>query len=162
MNFAFSPEQEEFRDVLARFVEERCPIEKVRRAIESEPGYDTGAWQQMVEELGLAGIAIPEAYGGQGFSFLELGLALEQLGRNLAGGPLFATACLAAQAILNAGSEEDKQELLPAIAAGRTIATLGVAEGNASITPNVIETVCARNGGEWSVSGTKTYVINDA
>ncbi len=160
MNFAFSPEQEEFRDVLARFVEQRCPIEKVRRAIESEPGYDTGAWQQMVEELGLAGIAIPEAYGGQGFSFLELGLALEQLGRNLAGGPLFATACLAAQAILNAGNEEDKQELLPEIAAGRTIATLGVAEGNASITPDAIAAVCTRNGGEWSVSGTKTYVIN--
>ena len=88
MNFAFSAEREAFRGVLARFVEDRCPLESVRRLAEAGTGHDEAAWKRMNEELGLAGVAIPEAYGGQGFGFLELGLALEQLGRNLAGGPL--------------------------------------------------------------------------
>ena len=106
MNFAFSDEQEEFRSMLARFVEAQYPIENIRRLTETESGYDESTWKRMNAELGIAGVAIPEAHGGQGFTILELGLALEQLGRHLAGGPLFATACLAAPAILAAGSED--------------------------------------------------------
>ena len=160
MNFAFSPEQEEFRTMLARFAAERCSLEHTRRISETDSGYDAELWKQMAQELGLTGVAIPESYGGQGYSYLELGLALEQLGRTLAGGPLFATCCLAAPAIVNAGSEDDKKELLPGIAAGKTIATLAVSEGSAQTQPSTITATCRESGGQWQVSGAKSYVVD--
>lgn len=160
MNFAFSAEQEEFRSMLARFVEAQYPIENIRSLTETESGYDESKWKRMNAELGIAGVAIPEAHGGQGFTVLELGLALEQLGRNLAGGPLFATACLAAPAILAAGSEDDRNELLPAIADGSTIATLAFSERDGHFDGQSIQATCAQDGDGWTVSGTKSWVID--
>ena len=131
MDFAFSEEQDEFREMLLRFIEEKAQTSDVRRMAESEEGFDRALWKQMAEELGLQGVAIPEAYGGQGFSFLELGIALEEMGRVLLPSPFYASACLAASAILAAGSEDQKAELLPGIAGGTCIASLAVAEPGA-------------------------------
>ena len=100
MDFAFSDEQDEFRAVVRRFVEERWSTTEVRRLAETPAGFDRGVWKQMGAELGLLGLAIPEAHGGQGFGFLEVGIALEELGRQLAGGPYLASAVLATQALL--------------------------------------------------------------
>ena len=102
MDFAFSDEQEAFRETLRRFFEEKCPASEVFRLMETDAGYDAGVWKQMGEELGLQGLLIPEAYGGQGFGFLELGIALEEMGRVLLPSPFYASACLAANAILAA------------------------------------------------------------
>ena len=79
MDFAFSEEQDEFRAMLRRFLEERWSIADVRKLAETPAGYDRGVWKQMAEELGLQGLAIPEAHGGQGFGFLEVGIALEEI-----------------------------------------------------------------------------------
>ena len=87
MDFAFSEEQEAFREVLRRFGEERWSLAEVRRLLDTPEGYDRSVWKQMAEELGLQGLIVPETFGGQGFGFLELGIALEELGRQLAGGP---------------------------------------------------------------------------
>ena len=92
MDFAFSDEQEEFRTVVRRFVEERWPIAEVRKLAETPSGFDRGVWKQMAEELGLQGLAISEEHGGQGFGFLEVGIALEEMGRQLAGGPFLGCA----------------------------------------------------------------------
>ena len=124
MDFAFSEEQDEFRAVVRRFVEERWPVAEVRRLAETPAGFERGVWKQMGAELGLLGLAIPEAHGGQGFGFLEVGIALEELGRQLAGGPYLASAVLATQAILAAGDDAQRAEWLPALAAGRTAAHL--------------------------------------
>jgi len=136
MDFAFSEEQETFRETLRRFFEEACPVSELFRQIERQEAAGAGGdpapwrplWRRMAGELGLAGIAVPEAYGGQGFSFLELGIALEEAGRVLAPGPLFASACVGASALLAAGREEQRAALLPAVAAGDCIATLALAE----------------------------------
>ena len=128
MDFAFSEEQDEFREVLRRFFSEKAPSAEVRRMVELPGGHDPALWKQMGEELGLPGVHLPEAYGGQGFGFLELGIVLEEMGRVVLPSPLFASSVLAAGAIVNAGSEDDKQRLLPAIASGDEIATLAVAE----------------------------------
>ena len=69
MDFAFSEEQEEFREMLRRFFEEKASSADVRRTSESESGYDAAVWQQMAEELGLQGLHVPEEHGGQGFGF---------------------------------------------------------------------------------------------
>ena len=129
MNFAFSEEQDEFRELLRRFVSERWPVAESRRLAESERGYEPAVWTQMAEELGLQGLIVPEAYGGQGFGMLELGIALEEFGRELAGGPFFSSACLATLALRNCASEAECAELLPGLASGDAVATLGVQPG---------------------------------
>src|SRR3712207_338994 len=96
--------------------------------METEQGYDEAVWKQMGQELGLQGLAIPEEYGGQGFTFIELGIVLEEMGRVLLAAPFFSSAVLAANAILNAGTEEQKQALLPGIATGETIGALAFTE----------------------------------
>src|SRR5678816_1362717 len=101
MRFSFSAEQEEFRTTLRRALEARSPTKEVRRLMATEAGFERESWQKLNQELGLTGIHIPEAYGGQGFGFGELGIVLEEMGRNLLCAPYFSTAALAATAILN-------------------------------------------------------------
>ena len=128
MNFAFSEEQEELRRTVRQFLEAKSPETEVRRLMETTEGYDTSVWKQMGQELGLQGLAIPEEYGGQGFTFIELGIVLEEMGRVLLCAPYFASAVLAANAILNAGTDAQKSALLPGIASGDTIAALAFTE----------------------------------
>ncbi|MDH5738266.1 MAG: acyl-CoA/acyl-ACP dehydrogenase [Gammaproteobacteria bacterium] len=113
-----------FRDQVARFMSGKSPTTEVRRLMATDTGYDVGVWQQLCGELGLAGIAIPESYGGFGFGPVELGIVAEQMGRHLYCGPFFASAVMAAGALLMGGSEKAREALLPGIAAGTTIATL--------------------------------------
>ena len=87
--------------------------------METTEGYDPAVWKQMAQELGLQGLHIPEEYGGQGFTFVELGIVLEEMGRVLLCAPYFSTVVLAANAILNAGTDAQKGELLPGIAVRR-------------------------------------------
>jgi alkylation response protein AidB-like acyl-CoA dehydrogenase len=160
VDFAFSDEQDEFRRVVRRFVEERWSTAEVRRLAETPAGFDRAVWKQMGAELGLLGLAIPEAYGGQGFGFLEVGIALEELGRQLAGGPYLASAVLATQALLAAADPAQRAAWLPALAAGELMAALAVDEpggrpGLAGVTAS-----CRRVGGGWRVSGAKTAVLD--
>ena len=126
MQFSFTSEQEEFRSVLRRFLEEKSPPAVVRRLMETEAGWERESWRELNQLLGLTAVHIPEAYGGQGFGFVELGIVLEEMGRALLCAPYFASTVLAATAIMNAGTEAQKRELLPPIAAGDTVATLGL------------------------------------
>ena len=161
MNFAFSEEQDELRRTVRQFLEAKSPETEVRRLMETTEGYDPAVWKQMGQELGLQSIAIPEAYGGQGFSFIELGIVLEEQGRVLLCAPYFSSVVLAANAILNAGTEDQKKDLLPGIASGDTIATLAFTEPSgkwdaAGITMEATENV----GGEFTLSGEKMFVLD--
>ena len=128
MNFAFSDEQEQLRDAVRRFLETKSPSTEVRRLMETTEGYDPAVWSQMANELGLQSLHIPEEYGGQGFTFVELGIVLEEMGRVLLCAPYFSTVCLAANAIVNVATPEQSGELLDGIASGETIATLAFSE----------------------------------
>ena len=115
---------------MRKFLEAKSPESEVRRLMETTEGYDPAVWKQMANELGLQSLHIPEAYGGQGFTFVELGIVLEEQGRALLCAPYFSTVVLAANAILNVGTEDEKSALLPGIASGETIATLAFTEPN--------------------------------
>ena len=128
MKFSFTDEQEEYRSVLRRFLEDKSPTTEVRRLMETDEGCDPDVWRQLSQELGLTAIHIPEIYGGQGFGIGELAIAVEEMGRALLCAPFFASTVMAAPAIVKAGSEDQTQLVLPDIAAGETIATLAVAE----------------------------------
>jgi alkylation response protein AidB-like acyl-CoA dehydrogenase len=160
VNFAFSDEQEELRGTIRKFLEAKVPSSEVRRIMDTDEGSDELLWKQMSEELALPGMHVPEEYGGQGFTFVELGIVLQEMGRALAPSPYFATVCLAANAILNAGTEEQKRELLPAIAAGQRPATLAVAEPSGRWDAEGIAAEAVPDGDRFRLTGTKTYVID--
>jgi alkylation response protein AidB-like acyl-CoA dehydrogenase len=129
VNFAFSAEQETFREEIRRFVRERWPVSASRRLADDPRGFDPAVWRTMTRELGLAGLLVPESAGGSGCSMLELGIALEELGAELAGGPLFASACLGATALLAVADEGEQKELLPDLASGEAIVVLAHRDG---------------------------------
>ena len=116
MKFSFSDEQVEFRTALRRFLSDTSPSVETRRLMETDIGYDADVWRQMSQDLGLTAIHIPESYGGQGFGVSELAIATEEMGRALLCAPYFASTVLGATAIMHAGSEDQKQTLLPGIA----------------------------------------------
>ena len=124
MPVGFSEDQEQFRDVVARFLADKSPPTAVRRLMADPVGYDPAVWRQMSAELGLVGTHLPESYGGFGFGPVEQGIVAQELGRYLFCGPYFASAVMAGYAVLNAATEEQKTRLLADIASGGTIAAL--------------------------------------
>ena len=160
MQFSFTSEQEEFRSVLRRFLEDKSPATSVRRLMETETGWDRAAWVDLNQQLGLAAIHIPEVYGGQGFGFVELGIVLEEMGRALLCAPYFASTVLAATAIVNAGTEAQKRELLPAIADGTCVATLAFTEPNGRWDSSGVEATAVASGGTFKLDGVKSFVVD--
>ena len=88
MNFAFSEEQEELRNVVRQFLEAKASEAAVREQMETERGYDPDVWKQMAEQLGLQSLTIPEEFGGQGFGYVELIVVLEEMGKTLVCAPV--------------------------------------------------------------------------
>ncbi len=160
MQFGFTDEQVEFRSVLRRFMEDKSPTTEVRRLMETDAGCDPDIWRQISKDLGLTALHIPESYGGQGFGFIELGIALEEMGRALLCSPYFASTVLAATAILNAGTEEQKRALLPSIAAGDTIATLAFTEENGRWDGDGVGLTATASGGVYRLDGAKSFVLD--
>ena len=156
MQYAFSDEQEQLRDAVRRFLSDCSPPTEVRRLMATEQGYDARVWRQLCQDLALAGVHVPESHGGQGFSVVELAIVMEEMGRALLCAPYFASTVLAATAILNGGSEEDKNELLPTICAGERLATLAIAEPNGRWDLDGIE-LDAVNG---RLRGVKSHVVD--
>ena len=160
MKFSFSDEQQEFRSVVRRFLEDKSPSTAVRRLMETDKGYDPEVWQSLSRELGLTAVHIPEAYGGQGFGVSELAIAAEEMGRTLLCAPYFASTVLAATAILKAGTETQKQALLPTIASGTTIAALAVTEDDGRWDAAGVTTTATPSGGKYRLDGAKSFVID--
>jgi alkylation response protein AidB-like acyl-CoA dehydrogenase len=160
VNFAFSEEQEQLREAVRKFLEAKSPESEVRRLMETTEGYDPAVWKQMANELGLQSLHIPEEYGGQGFTFVELGIVLEEQGRALLCAPYFSTVVLAANAILNAGTDEEKGALLPGIASGETIATLAFTEPNGKWDADGITMEASESGDGYTLNGTKMFVLD--
>ena len=161
MQFAFTEEQQEFRSVLRRYFEETSPPQAVRRLMETEAGWDAGQWRQMNQQLGLCGVHVPEEYGGQGFSFVELSIVLEEMGRALVCAPYFASTVLAATAIMNAATPGQKTALLPPIVSGETIATLAFTEPSGAWEAGAVETTATSSAnGRYRLEGVKSFVLD--
>ena len=147
MNIGVSAEQQELRASVRRFLADRAPLARVRELMETADGSDPAVWQQAGAQLGLQGIAIPEEYGGAGFSFAEQAIVLEELGAALYGGPYLASAVLAATALLASQDEGARAALLPGIASGETVATLAFTEDDGSWEPDSIRLAAANRTG---------------
>jgi alkylation response protein AidB-like acyl-CoA dehydrogenase len=160
MEFCFSPEQEQFRESLARFLRDRAPTTATRKLMDTEAGYDPAVWRQLCGELGLAGLHLPEEVGGSGYGPVELGIAMEEQGRALLCAPYLASAVMAGYALLLGANDTQQTEYLPGIADGSTIAALAVNESAALWSPNDIRLTATRDGGGFRLDGRKRFVVD--
>ncbi|MEN9792672.1 MAG: hypothetical protein RL330_750 [Actinomycetota bacterium] len=160
MNFAFTEEQEELRKTVRQFLEAKSSEEAVREQMETDNGFDAGVWSQMAEQMGLQGLHIPEEFGGSGFSYVELGIVLEEMGRSLLCGPFFSSVVLAANTLLQSGDAAAKAAHLPGIASGATIATLAFTEPSGKWDESGITMQASGSGSSFTLSGTKMFVLD--
>jgi alkylation response protein AidB-like acyl-CoA dehydrogenase len=162
MEFALSEEQRTLQEVLREFFEAKSGESSVREQMTDPVGYDKVLWRDMADQLGLQSLAIPEAFGGSGFSFIELGLTLEEMGRALVVSPFFASCVMAAELLLASGDDVAKEEYLPGLASGEVIATVAVAEDTGSWQPDDITMEATDTPEGWRLSGHKSFVLDGA
>jgi len=157
MNFDFSDDQKQLRDQARKYLAEKCPPKAVRAVVDGKQPYDRALWKGLAE-MGFLGVAIPEEFGGAGAGHLELCVIAEEMGRALAPVPFSSTVYLAAEAILLAGDDAQKQKWLPLIASGDAIGTLALFEGKGNPSPAAIK--LSASGG--SLNGVKKPVPDGA
>ena len=157
MNFGFSEEQEMLRDATRRFLDNECPSSFVRKMMEDDSAHATEMWKKVAEQ-GWPAILIDEAHGGVGGSFLDMVVILEEMGRSLLPGPFLATALLGTPAILAGGSDEQKNAILPGVAAGETILSLAVAEQSGRYDAGGVALAATPKGEDFLLSGEKFFV----
>ncbi|MDX1691647.1 MAG: acyl-CoA dehydrogenase family protein, partial [Acidimicrobiia bacterium] len=145
MDFAFSEEQEMLRETARRFLDDKAPSETVRELMETDAGFDEGHWSEIAQQ-GWQAMAIPEAYGGAGFSFLEQAILMEEMGRSLFPAPYLSSIVLGADLVLRAGNEEQKQQILPEVAAGEHRLAVAQLEPSGSWGPDGIALEAAADG----------------
>ncbi len=157
-------EQRQLRAVLRDFHTEASGAEDVRKQSATPRGYDEVLWRRLAGEIGVHGLAVPEAYGGSGYTFAELAVALEESGRALSCAPLLPTVVLAAHALLYSGDRTACERYLPRIADGTLTATVTGFDADKPVAPEIDELgVIAEQGGSgWLLRGRADFVLDGA
>ncbi len=145
--------------MVRRFLAEKSPVSEVRRLMATDAGYDPAVWARL-GQLGLAGLTIPEEYGGAGCGPVEQLIVCEEMGAALLSAPYLASAVLAAGALLASGDAAAQADLLPPIASGETIATLAVPEDDGSWTPDEFRVTARRSADRYLLDGRKSFVLD--
>jgi len=159
MDFTYTEEQKMIKEAARGFLEKACPnVEWYLDMDQDEKGFTPELWKGMAE-LGWMGIMIPEEYGGIGGSFLDLVVLLEEMGYAAVPGPFFSTVVLGGLTVLEAGSDAQKDDLLPKIAEGKCLLTLALTEpGTTCYNPFFIETTAKVDGDNYIINGVKLFV----
>jgi alkylation response protein AidB-like acyl-CoA dehydrogenase len=167
MEFAFTEEQQMIRDTAQAYLSEVSTSEAVRAAMATPAGHDEACWQRICCEMYWQAIHIPEQYGGLGLGYVELVALLEQMGRYLLCSPFFSTVCLGANALMIAGTPEQKSEHLSKIAEGALTATLAYTGSQFTFSDDqwgadAVQACCQKTGQKigdgYQLSGTLRYV----
>ena len=157
MNFGFNDEQELLRSTARKFFENECGSDTVRRLMETPEGISADLWAKIAEQ-GWLGLVFPEVYDGMGLGLVDLVVLMEEMGRAVVPGPYFSTVLLGGLAVLEAGSETQKKEWLPKIAAGDRRVALAWMEPSAQLGPAGVTLTAVEKGGRYTLSGTKLFV----
>jgi len=160
MALVLTEEQTMLRDNTRGFLAKNAPIAHLRQLRDTRDavGFSRALWKDMVE-MGLAGILVPQEFGGLGLGHVEAGIVMEELGHTLAPSPFLATAVVAATAIAHAGNEKQKRDYLPRIVSGDLIATLAVDEA-AKHRPEKIALRATPAGNSFVLDGEKIMVLD--
>lgn len=156
MDFAFSEEQKMLRDSARDFLKSECPKTMVGELEESDPGYSPKLWKKMAQ-LDWMSIIVPEAYDGMGWGLLDMAVLFEEFGRAAMPGPMFATV-MGTLAILEGGTEAQKQKFLPHVVSGKLILTLAMEEPDAVYDPKFVGVRATGNNDRYTINGTKLFV----
>ncbi len=159
MDLGFSEVQQMLKSSAQEFLSQECPLTLVREMEEDAQGYTEQLWRQLVG-LGWTGLAFPEQFGGTGGSFLDLSVLLEEMGRYLVPGPFFATVVLGGLSIMDAGTDAQKQDILPRICSGDLKMTMALTEPSATYEAWGIETTAQQQGDNYLINGTKLFVAD--
>ncbi len=159
MNLSFTPEQDELRRMVRRLLEAKSSEADVRRAMASADGFDPALWAQLAE-LGLAGLAIPEEFGGAGYGTVEVGIVMEEAGRALLCAPYFSSVVLASTALVESADDELKKELLPQLAIGEARAAVAWVEDSGRWDETGITLAATRAPSGWTLTGAKSFVLD--
>ncbi|SHN43690.1 acyl-CoA dehydrogenase family protein [Cryptosporangium aurantiacum] len=157
MRFDLDDDQRALADTVDSLVARRGDL---RAAIEA--GYDTALWRTLCDQIGVAGLAIPEEYGGAGCTYVESHVVLERLGATLTPSPLLGSAVLTAQAVLAAAPPADRERLLPDLAAGRSLGALAWADAAGRWRADGSDVTARPTGSGWTLTGTATLVLDGA
>ncbi len=161
MTLDLTEEQLELVSMLRTILAQRSDSAAIRRAVESAEGFDARLWSFLCEEIGVASLAIPEEFGGAGFTLMESQVTLEELGYALAPSPYLGSIGIAAQAILASGDADAAERLLPAIAAGESLAALAWAAPDGRWNPGGVA-IQASRGDAWTLTGSTPFVLEGA
>lgn len=161
MDFGLNEEQEMLKTMARDFFTNECPKTHVKEMMDDEKGYSPELWKKMAE-LGFLGLVIPEEYGGTGGNFIDLMVLMQEMGRAVLPSPFISTVLLAGIPLLAAGTEEQKKEFLPKIAAGDVILALALSEPNGDLGADAIEIEAVAEGNDYIINGTKLFVLDAA
>jgi len=131
----------------------------VRRVMETTEGHDPAVWAQLVE-LGLTGLVIAPEFGGAGLGPVELELVMEETGAALLASPLLSSSVLAAGLLAAANDAAVNKRLLPAMAAGKTIATVAMTGDAGTWTADGVAVSARADGDKWLLDGRANYVTH--
>jgi alkylation response protein AidB-like acyl-CoA dehydrogenase len=157
MDLGLTEIQQMLKNSAREFLSQECPLTLVRQLEEDPRGFTDELWRQIVN-LGWTGLAFPDQYGGTGGEFIDLAVLLEEMGRSLLPGPFFSTVVLGGLTVLDAGSEEQKRDILTRTCGGQLLMTLALTETSATFEPWGVEATATRTGDVFLLNGTKLFV----
>jgi alkylation response protein AidB-like acyl-CoA dehydrogenase len=161
MDFTFTAEQKLLKENAERFIANEYTFDKRRAWAQSDAGFSREHWARFAE-LGWLGVGVPEEHGGLGGSAVEQAILMEAFGRGLVIEPYLTTAVLGVALLHRGGSPQQKQTLLPAIAAGESLITFGFAERQARYYLADVMTTAHKDDGGFVLNGGKSVVFNAA
>jgi alkylation response protein AidB-like acyl-CoA dehydrogenase len=157
MDVSLSKVQLDIAKEARRFLDKECPTDYARDMYEDERGFTDEIWAKMIE-MDWMRVHIPETYGGIGMDQMDLIMVLEEMGRAVLPGPFFSTVLLAAETIMEAGNDSQKERYLPGIAAGEIRGTLALHEPDGGADLGYIQMEAREDGDGFVLDGTKISV----
>lgn len=157
MNYDINEEQQLIKDSAHKFLAKECSSMFVREMEHDEKGYNPSLWRKMAD-LGWMGLLYPEEYGGMEGSFLDMVVLLQEMGFVCLPSPFFTSTLIAGSVILDAGTEVQKESILPEMATGNKILTLALVEPSGDYSPESITLEAKIQDDQYVLSGTKLFV----
>src|SRR5215468_1804149 len=157
MDLSLTESQEMLRTTARSFMEREAPVDVVVGLQKAESSLDADLWAK-AGRLGWLGIVLPAEYGGSGDSLSDAAVLYEELGRGPLPGPFFSSGVLGALSVLEAGTEEQRRRILPAVARGERVLSVAITEPSTSWGPAGVSLAPERRDGVFALHGTKLFV----
>ncbi len=161
MDLSLTEEQEMLKNSTRDFVQRECPKKTLIALDKTDTGFSPETWKKAAE-LGWLGMLVPEKYGGGGTCLTDVAVLFEELGRAPISGPFFSSGVLSNLIVLEAGTEEQKQQILPTICNGKRIVTLALSEPDPAYGwgPESVRMTAEPKNGGFVLNGVKLFVYD--